>query len=202
MKRHNKESTDEEDLLGKKTKPMLHEQQQHQQRPEQPHLASDMAAVAIGIPPPYRSSNMPAAVLEDETIHGNNARVLVQAEASTVEDSKQHYKVADEEDDDYRGADLSRDEIDNDDDDEENVDGRTSKDYYFDSYAHHAIHEEMLKDEVRTKTYELAILQNKHLFQDKVRGRAGCLHATIFGLNESNYCMVKHLVCALTVTFE
>jgi len=48
-------------------------------------------------------------------------------------------------------------------------DGRTSKDYYFDSYAHHAIHEEMLKDEVRTKTYELAIMQNKHLFQDKVR---------------------------------
>lgn len=51
----------------------------------------------------------------------------------------------------------------------DNDDGRTSKDYYFDSYAHHAIHEEMLKDEVRTKTYELAILNNKHLFQDKVR---------------------------------
>ena len=58
-------------------------------------------------------------------------------------------------------------------DDEEDtsacVDERTSKDYYFDSYAHHAIHEEMLKDEVRTKTYELAILNNKHLFKDKVR---------------------------------
>jgi hypothetical protein len=54
------------------------------------------------------------------------------------------------------------------DDSEEDVDGRTSKDYYFDSYAHHAIHEEMLKDEVRTKTYEMAIMQNKHLFQDKV----------------------------------
>lgn len=46
---------------------------------------------------------------------------------------------------------------------------RTSKDYYFDSYAHHAIHEEMLKDEVRTRTYQMAIMQNKHLFQDKVR---------------------------------
>lgn len=45
----------------------------------------------------------------------------------------------------------------------------TSKDYYFDSYAHHAIHEEMLKDEVRTRTYEMAIMQNKHLFKDKVR---------------------------------
>jgi hypothetical protein len=46
---------------------------------------------------------------------------------------------------------------------------RTSKDYYFDSYAHHAIHEEMLKDEVRTRTYQMVITQNKHLFQDKVR---------------------------------
>jgi hypothetical protein len=48
-------------------------------------------------------------------------------------------------------------------------DERTSKDYYFDSYAHHAIHEEMLKDEVRTRTYEMAIMQNTHLFKDKVR---------------------------------
>ena len=36
---------------------------------------------------------------------------------------------------------------------------KTSSDYYFDSYGHHAIHEEMLKDEVRTKTYQMAILQ-------------------------------------------
>lgn len=55
-----------------------------------------------------------------------------------------------------------------------NVDGRTSKDYYFDSYAHHAIHEEMLKDEVRTKTYEMAIMQNRHLFQDKIVLDVGC----------------------------
>ena len=53
--------------------------------------------------------------------------------------------------------------------DSNNIDRATSQDYYFDSYAHHAIHEEMLKDEVRTKTYEMAICQNKHLFQDKVR---------------------------------
>lgn len=52
---------------------------------------------------------------------------------------------------------------------EDDDDDRTSKDYYFDSYAHHAIHEEMLKDEVRTRTYQTAIMQNKHLFQDKVR---------------------------------
>jgi len=29
----------------------------------------------------------------------------------------------------------------------------TAKDYYFDSYAHFGIHEEMLKDEQRTKGY-------------------------------------------------
>ena len=53
-------------------------------------------------------------------------------------------------------------------------DERTSKDYYFDSYAHHAIHEEMLKDEVRTKTYEMAIKQNKYLFKDKIILDVGC----------------------------
>lgn len=53
-------------------------------------------------------------------------------------------------------------------DDNVSTEDRTSKDYYFDSYAHHAIHEEMLKDEVRTKTYQMAIMENKHLFQDKV----------------------------------
>jgi len=44
----------------------------------------------------------------------------------------------------------------------------TSKDYYFDSYAHFSIHEEMLKDEVRTRTYMDAIMSNKHLFRGKV----------------------------------
>jgi hypothetical protein len=33
----------------------------------------------------------------------------------------------------------------------------TSADYYFDSYSHFGIHEEMLKDEVRTKSYQNAI---------------------------------------------
>jgi protein arginine N-methyltransferase 1 len=47
-------------------------------------------------------------------------------------------------------------------------DTHTSKDYYFDSYSHHGIHEEMLKDEVRTRTYQMAMLNNKHLFEGKV----------------------------------
>lgn len=44
----------------------------------------------------------------------------------------------------------------------------TSRDYYFDSYAHFGIHEEMLKDEVRTITYRNAMYHNKHLFRGKV----------------------------------
>jgi protein arginine N-methyltransferase 1 len=45
------------------------------------------------------------------------------------------------------------------------VDEMTSKDYYFDSYAHFGIHEEMLKDEVRTLTYKNSMHYNKHLFK-------------------------------------
>jgi len=50
----------------------------------------------------------------------------------------------------------------------------TSKDYYFDSYAHFGIHEEMLKDEVRTMTYRNSIYHNKHLFRGKVVLDVGC----------------------------
>ena len=49
-----------------------------------------------------------------------------------------------------------------------------SGDYYFDSYAHFGIHEEMLKDEVRTISYRNAILRNKHLFEGKVVLDVGC----------------------------
>eukprot|EP01100_Stratorugosa_tubuloviscum_P000627 TRINITY_DN1135_c3_g1_i1.p1 TRINITY_DN1135_c3_g1~~TRINITY_DN1135_c3_g1_i1.p1 ORF type:complete len:360 (-),score=132.56 TRINITY_DN1135_c3_g1_i1:95-1174(-) len=47
-------------------------------------------------------------------------------------------------------------------------------DYYFDSYAHYGIHEEMLKDEIRTKSYKNAIFANKHLFEGKVILDVGC----------------------------
>lgn len=50
----------------------------------------------------------------------------------------------------------------------------TSADYYFDSYSHFSIHEEMLKDEVRTRTYQKSILLNKHLFRDKIVLDVGC----------------------------
>lgn len=51
---------------------------------------------------------------------------------------------------------------------------KTSADYYFDSYSHFGIHEEMLKDEVRTKTYMRSIMNNKHLFEGKVVLDVGC----------------------------
>jgi type I protein arginine methyltransferase len=44
----------------------------------------------------------------------------------------------------------------------------TSADYYFDSYSHFGIHEEMIKDDVRTGSYLKAIEKNKHLFKDKI----------------------------------
>ncbi|KNC47321.1 PRMT-1 protein [Thecamonas trahens ATCC 50062] len=51
---------------------------------------------------------------------------------------------------------------------------KTAADYYFDSYAHHGIHEEMLKDTVRTESYRDAILKNPHLLKDKVVMDVGC----------------------------
>lgn len=50
----------------------------------------------------------------------------------------------------------------------------TSADYYFDSYSHFGIHEEMLKDEVRTRTYMKSIVNNKHLFKGKTVLDVGC----------------------------
>lgn len=54
------------------------------------------------------------------------------------------------------------------------VDDMTSRDYYFDSYAHYGIHEEMLKDEVRTVTYRNSMYHNKHLFRGKIVLDIGC----------------------------
>ncbi|XP_053576345.1 protein arginine N-methyltransferase 3 [Bombina bombina] len=45
---------------------------------------------------------------------------------------------------------------------------------YFSSYGHFGIHEEMLKDTVRTETYQDFMYQNLHLFKDKVVLDVGC----------------------------
>ena len=50
----------------------------------------------------------------------------------------------------------------------------TAADYYFQSYSHFGIHEEMLKDKVRTLAYRKAILNNQALFRDKVVLDVGC----------------------------
>ncbi|XP_039283339.1 protein arginine N-methyltransferase 1-like isoform X1 [Nilaparvata lugens] len=54
------------------------------------------------------------------------------------------------------------------------IEEMTSRDYYFDSYAHFGIHEEMLKDEVRTLTYRNSMYHNKHLFKGKIVLDIGC----------------------------
>jgi len=58
--------------------------------------------------------------------------------------------------------------------DEKTSGEKTSADYYFDSYSHFGIHEEMLKDKVRTGTYQKAIMNNPHLFKDKIVLDIGC----------------------------
>lgn len=47
-------------------------------------------------------------------------------------------------------------------------------DYYFDSYSHYGIHEDMLQDKIRTKAYELSMSRNKELFEGKVVLDVGC----------------------------
>ncbi|RZF43117.1 hypothetical protein LSTR_LSTR001295 [Laodelphax striatellus] len=58
--------------------------------------------------------------------------------------------------------------------DDVDIEEMTSRDYYFDSYAHFGIHEEMLKDEVRTLTYRNSMYHNKHLFKGKIVLDIGC----------------------------
>ena len=50
----------------------------------------------------------------------------------------------------------------------------SSEDPYFYSYSHYGIHEEMIKDKVRTESYMNAMIQNPQLFQDKIVLDIGC----------------------------
>jgi len=54
-----------------------------------------------------------------------------------------------------------------------NVKNMTAADYYFDSYSHFSIHEEMLKDSVRTESYRRAIMA-PGICKDKVVLDVGC----------------------------
>jgi len=53
-------------------------------------------------------------------------------------------------------------------------DSQNKLDYYFDSYSHYGIHEDMLKDKARTKAYEMAITKSPELFKDKIVLDVGC----------------------------
>ena len=50
----------------------------------------------------------------------------------------------------------------------------TSASYYFDSYSHYGIHEEMLKDKVRTESFRRAILGNADIFRGRIVLDVGC----------------------------
>ena len=47
-------------------------------------------------------------------------------------------------------------------------DMENKKDYYFNSYSSYYIHEQMLKDKIRTGTYQDAIKNNPDIFKDKI----------------------------------
>ena len=54
------------------------------------------------------------------------------------------------------------------------VDYKGVKDAYFGSYSHFGIHEQMLKDEVRTKSYMIACMNNKEQLAGKIVLDIGC----------------------------
>jgi len=51
---------------------------------------------------------------------------------------------------------------------------RKDHDYYFGSYSQFYIHEEMLKDSIRTRAYQRAIQDNPQDFKDKIVLDIGC----------------------------
>ncbi|XP_065904180.1 protein arginine N-methyltransferase 3-like isoform X2 [Dysidea avara] len=54
------------------------------------------------------------------------------------------------------------------------TDYQEEEDGYYSSYTHFGIHEEMLKDRVRTETYREFILHNSEIFKDKIVLDLGC----------------------------
>ncbi|KFK29506.1 hypothetical protein AALP_AA7G143300 [Arabis alpina] len=90
------------------------------------------------------------------------------------QNTKIRFEDADEDDEVAEGSGFAGEEAAQDEpmcdaaDASEVTDDTTSADYYFDSYSHFGIHEEMLKDVVRTKTYQNVIYQNKFLIKDKI----------------------------------
>eukprot|EP00357_Protocruzia_adherens_P023006 CAMPEP_0114995660 /NCGR_PEP_ID=MMETSP0216-20121206/13858_1 /TAXON_ID=223996 /ORGANISM="Protocruzia adherens, Strain Boccale" /LENGTH=401 /DNA_ID=CAMNT_0002359737 /DNA_START=112 /DNA_END=1317 /DNA_ORIENTATION=- len=97
-----------------------------------------------------------------KTIHSKKVRVEVSKEAGFTSDSLEWQKEVKPVLDDYPNLQIF------------NESDKDSKDYYFSSYAHFGIHEEMLKDSIRTRTYMNSIIQNPDLFKDKIVLDVGC----------------------------
>jgi type I protein arginine methyltransferase len=57
---------------------------------------------------------------------------------------------------------------------ETDLSGRDAHDYYYGSYSSFHIHEEMLKDKVRTRAYQRAIEENPEDFKGKIVMDIGC----------------------------
>ncbi|KAG5022484.1 hypothetical protein JHK85_018826 [Glycine max] len=93
--------------------------------------------------------------------NSNNNQCSSSKEDADMNSNHLRFEEADEAVDESSNLDQSMCDI-------EKSDDKTSADYYFDSYSHFGIHEEMLKDSVRTKTYQNVIYQNKFLFKNKV----------------------------------
>ncbi|KAG5009766.1 hypothetical protein AAZX31_07G121100 [Glycine max] len=93
--------------------------------------------------------------------NSNNNQCSSSKEDADMNSNHLRFEEADEAVDESSNLDQSMCDI-------EESDDKTSADYYFDSYSHFGIHEEMLKDSVRTKTYQNVIYQNKFLFKNKV----------------------------------
>ena len=58
--------------------------------------------------------------------------------------------------------------------DESPMNTTSDLDYYYNSYSNHYIHEEMLKDKIRTESYRSAIEGNKEAFNNKIVLDVGC----------------------------
>jgi hypothetical protein len=170
MKRASMPSGQEEEHDGLRTKQRLTLPTDHVLHPEKllPTFGdakySTFQAVPLEFVVKLEDENSVLPPMQD----AENAAVAIPLQVGSANDNDSARYEGDQrivQNDEKSAADIAHD------DDQGAADSadKTSLDYYFDSYGHHAIHEEMLKDEVRTKTYQMAILQNKHLFQDKVR---------------------------------
>lgn len=107
-----------------------------------------------------RPSTTPGTKAQSRFLHQRRRALLdPRKTGSMVSEIKASHLCADEE---YRRQLLT------------DLSGKGEHDYYFGSYSSFHIHEEMLKDSVRTRTYQRAIEDNPEDFKDKIVLDIGC----------------------------